>query len=116
MQNKLPLKLKDPGSFAILCVIGDIYFNKTLCDLGVNVNLMPLSVFKKLGVEDMKPTMVSLQLANRSIKYPRSIIEDVLVKVDKFIFSVDFIILDMEENRGPTYFWKTFPNHKESFD
>ncbi|XP_022874520.1 uncharacterized protein LOC111393290 [Olea europaea var. sylvestris] len=59
---------------------------------------MPLSIFRKLGLGEAKATTVSLQLADRSIKYPRGIIEDILVKVDKFIFSADFIILDMEED------------------
>ena len=99
LQNKLPPKLKDPGSFTIPCVIGDVYFNKALCDLGASINLMPLSIFRKLGIGEVKPTMVSLQLADRSIKHPRGIIEDVLVKVDKLIFPVDFIVLDMEEDR-----------------
>ena len=60
---------------------------------------MPLSVFRKLGLGEAKPTTVSLQLADRSIKYPRGIIEDILVKVDKFIFPADFIMLDMEEDQ-----------------
>ncbi|XP_073123832.1 uncharacterized protein [Henckelia pumila] len=59
---------------------------------------MPFSVFRKLGMGEQKPTRVSLQLADISIKYPRGIIEDVLVKVDKFIFPVDFVVLDMEED------------------
>ncbi|XP_073120288.1 uncharacterized protein [Henckelia pumila] len=69
-----------------------------LSDLGASINLMPFSVFRKLGMGEPKPTRVSLQLADRSIKYPRGIIEDVLVKVDKFIFPVDFVVLDMEED------------------
>ncbi len=80
-------KLKDPGSFTIPCMIGNSLFEKALCDLGASINLMPLSVYKKLGLGEAKPTTVSLQLADRSIKYPRGMIEDVLVKVDKFIFS-----------------------------
>ncbi|XP_075475256.1 uncharacterized protein LOC142505999 [Primulina tabacum] len=70
----------------------------TLCDLGASINLMPLSVFRKLGLGEPKPTRMSLQLADRSVKYPRGLIEDVLVKVDKFIFPVDFVVLDMEED------------------
>ncbi|XP_073137635.1 uncharacterized protein [Henckelia pumila] len=69
-----------------------------LCDLGASINLMSFSVFRKLGMGEPKPTRVFLQLADRSIKYPRGIIEDVLVKVDKFIFPVDFVVLDMEED------------------
>ncbi|XP_056169335.1 uncharacterized protein LOC130138641 [Syzygium oleosum] len=98
LQNKLPPKLKDPGSFTIPCTIGNSYFDKALCDLGASINLMPYSVFRKLGLGEAKATTVSLQLADRSIKYPRGIVEDVLVKVDKFIFPADFIVLEMEED------------------
>ncbi|KAL5561252.1 hypothetical protein UlMin_030999 [Ulmus minor] len=96
LQNKLPPKLKDPGSFTIPCSIGNQYFGKALCDLGVSINLMPMSIFKKLGIGEARPTTVSLQLADRSIAHPEGKIEDVLVKVDKFIFPVDFIVLDYE--------------------
>jgi hypothetical protein len=99
LQNKLPPKLKDPGSFTIPCTIGDKYFEHALCDLGASINLMPLSLYKKLGIGEAKATTISLQLADRSIKHPRGIIEDVLVKVDKFIYPADFIVLDMEEDR-----------------
>ena len=98
IQRKLPPKLKDPGSFTIPCSIGGCTFNKVLCDLGASINLMHLSILQKLGLDEPKPTNVSLQLDDRSITYPRGILEDVWVKVDKFIFSVDFIILDMEED------------------
>ncbi|KAL5542654.1 hypothetical protein UlMin_010364 [Ulmus minor] len=96
LQNKLPLKLKDPGSFTIPCSIGNQYFGKALCDLGASINLMPMSIFKKLGIGEARPTTVSLQLADRSIAHSEGKIEDVLVKVDKFIFPVDFIVLDYE--------------------
>ncbi|XP_075479287.1 uncharacterized protein LOC142520172 [Primulina tabacum] len=99
LQNKLPPKLKDPSSFSIPCTIGNSNFNKALCDLGANINLMPYSCFEKLGIEEVKPTTISLQLADRSIKYPRGVVDGVLVKVDKFIFLVDFVVLDMEEDR-----------------
>ena len=99
LQKKLPPKLKDPGSFTIPCAIGDAVFEKALCDLGVSSNLMPMLIFKKLNLGEACPTTVTLQLANRSLTHPRSIIEDVLVKVDKFIFLADFIILDMEEDK-----------------
>ena len=98
LQKKLPPKLKDPGSFTIPCSIENSIFEKALCDLGASINLMPLSIFKKLGLGEAKPTTVTLQLADRSLKHPRGIIEDVLVKVGKFIFQADFIILDMEED------------------
>lgn len=99
IQRKLPPKLKDPGSFTVPCTIGDCYFDKALCDLGASINLMPLSVFRKLGLGEVKATTVTLQLADRSLTHPRGIIEDVLVKVEKFIFPADFLILDMEEDK-----------------
>ncbi|XP_073137525.1 uncharacterized protein [Henckelia pumila] len=98
VQNKIPPKQKDPGSFSIPCIINDVQFHKALCDLGASINLMPYSVFRKLNLGQPKSTRISLQLADRYIKYPRGIIEDVLVKVDKFIFSMDFVVLDMEED------------------
>ena len=99
LQKKLAQKLKDPGSFTLPCTIGDSFFDKDLCDLGASINLMPLSVYRKLGLGEMKQTTISLQLADRSIKYPHGIIEDILVKVDKFIFPADFVVLDMEEDQ-----------------
>ncbi|XP_010247004.1 PREDICTED: uncharacterized protein LOC104590158 [Nelumbo nucifera] len=98
LQNILPPKLKDLGSFSIPCTIGEINFDKALCDLGASINFMPFSVFEKLGLKEPTPTTVSLHLADRSIKYPRGVVEDVLAKVDKFNFPVDFTVLDMEED------------------
>ncbi|KAK5846023.1 hypothetical protein PVK06_002289 [Gossypium arboreum] len=97
LQNKLPTKLKDPGSFTIPCLIGSLNIDKALADLDVNINLMPYKMFKQLGLGEPKPTRMSIQLADRSVKYPRRIIEDVLVKLDKFIFPVDFVVLDIDE-------------------
>ena len=99
LQRKLPQKLNDPGSFTIPCTIGNAIFERALCDLGASINLMPLSIFKRLGLGEARPTTVTLQLADRSLKHPREVIEDVLVKVDKFIFPADFIVLDMEEDK-----------------
>ncbi|XP_031252027.1 uncharacterized protein LOC116109930 [Pistacia vera] len=97
--KKLPQKLRDPGSFTIPYTIGNVHFDKVLCDLGASVNLMQFSIYKKLGLREVKPTIVHLQLADRSIKYPKGVVEDVLIKVDKLFFPVDFIVLDMEEDR-----------------
>ena len=98
LQHKLPPKLKDLGSFSIPCTIGFIDFSKVLCDLGASVNLMQFSIFLKLGMKEPTPTNIFLQLVDRSIKYPRGIVEDILVRVDKFVFPVDFVVLDMEED------------------
>ena len=99
LQKKLPAKCKDPGSFTIPCTIGNIEFSKALCDLGASINLMPLSIFKKLGLGEPTPTNVSLFMADRSVKFHVGIIENVLVKVDTLVFPVDFLILDMEEDK-----------------
>ncbi|XP_038880410.1 uncharacterized protein LOC120072063 [Benincasa hispida] len=95
-QNHIPTKMKDPGSFTLPCSIGGKEVRNALCDLGANINLMPLSIFKNLNIGNARPTTVTLQLADRSITHPEGKIEDVLVQVDKFIFPTDFIILDYE--------------------
>ncbi|XP_019173792.1 PREDICTED: uncharacterized protein LOC109169364 [Ipomoea nil] len=95
LQSKLPPKLMDPRSFSIPFIIGNTVIDKCLCDLGASINLMPLTLFNKLEIAEMKPTTISLQLADRSIKYPLGVVEDILVKVGKFYFPTDFLILDM---------------------
>jgi hypothetical protein len=96
LQCKLPIKYKDPGCPTIACMIGVSQINKVLLDLEASVNLLPYSVYLQLGLGELKPTTVMLQLADRSIKRPWGIIEDVLIKVDKFYFPVDFIVIDTE--------------------
>ncbi|KAI5316566.1 hypothetical protein L3X38_036273 [Prunus dulcis] len=96
IQSHLSPKRKDPGKFSIPCTIGTI--QRALCDLGSSINLIPLSVAKRIGLGEIKKTNISLQMADRSLTYPHGILEDVLVKVDKFIFPADFIVLDMEED------------------
>ena len=98
LRRKLPHKLKNPDSFTIPCKIGNSIFKRALCDLGASINFMPLSIFRRLGLGEARPTTVTLQLADRSLKHPRGVIEDVLVKVDKFIFPTNFIVLDIEED------------------
>src|ERR1700712_340682 len=97
LQNKIPPKLKDPGSFDIPCKIRFHDFI-ALCDLGASINLMPLHDYRMLEIGEIKSTTMSLQMVDRSIKRPREILEDVLVKVNKFIFPADFVVLDMEED------------------
>ncbi|XP_070002481.1 uncharacterized protein [Nicotiana sylvestris] len=96
VQNKLPQKLKDPGSFTIPVRIGNIDMGRAICDLEASINIMPLSLFKQLGLGDPRPNTVMLQLADRSIAHPEGVIEDVLLHIGKFIFPADFIILDYE--------------------
>ncbi|XP_057755821.1 uncharacterized protein LOC130975003 [Arachis stenosperma] len=97
IQHKLPQKLKDPGSFQIPCIIGEITVEKDLCNLGASKNLMSLAMMKKRKIEVAKPIRMALQLADRSFKFPHRIVEDLLVKVGDFIFPADFVVLDMEE-------------------
>lgn len=93
---KAPPKFKDPGSPTISCIIGDRMIDKALLDLGASVNLLPYFVYMQLGLGELKPTFVILQLADRSMKIPRGIVEDVLIQGDKFYFPVDFIVLDTQ--------------------
>ncbi|KAL6310578.1 hypothetical protein AAG906_015316 [Vitis piasezkii] len=96
LQCKSPLKYKDPGSPTISVMIGGKVVEKALLDLGASVNLLPYSVYKQLGLGELKPTAITLSLADRSVKIPRGVIEDVLVQVDNFYYPVDFIVLDTD--------------------
>jgi hypothetical protein len=96
LQCKLPIKYKDPGCPTISCRIGTNQIERALLDLGASVNLLPYSVYLQLGLGELKPTSMILQLADRLVKRPRGIIEDVLIKVDKFYFPVNFIVIDTE--------------------
>ncbi|KAL1543963.1 hypothetical protein AAHA92_20873 [Salvia divinorum] len=100
LQRKLPAKMKDPESFSIECTIGDCFVGNALCDLGTSINLMPLSLYNKMKIGPLKPTTITLQMADRSVSYPMGIVEDILVRVNEFVFPADFVILDMEEDRA----------------
>ncbi|XP_019257839.1 PREDICTED: uncharacterized protein LOC109236068 [Nicotiana attenuata] len=116
IQSKLPQKLKDPSSFTIQISIGKHAVGRALCDLGASINLMPLSVFKQLGLGEPRPTTVVLQLADRSLAHPEGVIEDVLVQVGSFIFPADFIILDYEpDHEVPIYFGASILSHRPSY-
>ncbi|XP_057989058.1 uncharacterized protein LOC110659145 [Hevea brasiliensis] len=97
LQNKLSPKLKDLGSFSIPCLIGNMNINEALYDLGASVSLMPLFICQKLNVGELRPTTISLQLVDKSVKYPVIILENIPIKVRKFFIPVDFVILEMEE-------------------
>jgi len=90
------LKYKNPGCPIISCFIGEHKIEKALLDLGARMNLLPYSLFQSLNLGELKPTSVTLLLADRFVKVPRGIVEDVLVQVDKFIYLVDFIVLDTQ--------------------
>ena len=94
LRTNTPPKFKDPGCPTIAITIGDCRVEQALLDLGASVNLLPYSVYQQLKLEELKPTSITLQLADRSIRTPRGVVEDVLIQVDKFYFPVDFIVLD----------------------
>ncbi|XP_070047250.1 uncharacterized protein [Nicotiana tomentosiformis] len=89
-------KLEDPSAFTISCTIGSPNSAKALCDLAASINLMPYSVFKTLGIGQPRPTSMRLQMADRTMKRPLGIIDDVLVPIDKFILPADFVVLGCE--------------------
>ena len=90
--------MKDLGSFTIPCTFGKYAFKKALCDSGANINLIPLSVVQRLSLGELTPTTITLQMVDRSMAQPKGVLEDVLVKVGKFIFPVDC----HENGRGHT--------------
>ena len=96
IQSKNPVKYKDPGSPTISVNIGGNCIDKSLLDLEASVNLLPYSVYKQLGLGELKPTNITLSLADISVKIPKGIVEDVLVKIDKFYYPVDFVVLETE--------------------
>ena len=105
IRNNLPPKYKDPGSPTISIVVGNSKLGHALVDLGASVNLLPYSVYVELGLGELEPTNITLQLDDRSVKIPKGIVKDVLVQVDKFYFSVDFVVLDTQPvvNQGTQF-------------
>ncbi|XP_021732411.1 uncharacterized protein LOC110699225 [Chenopodium quinoa] len=98
IHNDLPQKLKDPGNFSVPCKIKGKLFHNALCDLCASVSIMPYSVFKKLKLGELLPSNMTLQLANRSIKFPKGRVEDVPLKIGEFTIPIDFIVLEIAED------------------
>ncbi|XP_010665773.2 uncharacterized protein LOC104883033 [Beta vulgaris subsp. vulgaris] len=98
LQSKLPKKIGDPCSYSIPVKLGDIEIKNDLCDLGTSVSLIPLSICKKLNMGELKPTRISLQQANRTVKFLLSILEDVPLRVGKLFIPCDFVVMEMEED------------------
>ncbi|XP_006575873.1 uncharacterized protein LOC114373191 [Glycine soja] len=98
IQRILPPKHKDPGSVPIPCPIGEVFVGRALIDLGASINLMLLSMCRRLGELEIMPTRMTLQLTDRSITRPYGVIEDVLVRVKHLIFHADFVVMDIEED------------------
>ena len=96
IECKTPVKYKDPGCSTISVNIGGISVEKALLDSGANVNLLPYSMYKQLGLGELKPTSITLSLADRSVKIPKGTIDDVLIQVDRFYYPMDFVVFDTE--------------------
>ena len=113
IECKTPVKYKDPGCPTISVNIGGIGVEKALLDLGASVNHLPYSMYKQLGLGELKHTSITMSLAGRSIKIPKGTIEDVLIQVDRFYYPVDFVVLDTEPvavgtNHVPIILWRPF--------
>ncbi|GJT24224.1 reverse transcriptase domain-containing protein [Tanacetum coccineum] len=91
--NKVPEKLEDPGKFLIPCALQELDRTNALADSGASINLLPHSIYKQLGLGALKPTRMTLELANRSVTHPMGIAEDVVVRVDGFTFLADFSVV-----------------------
>nr|XP_043625542.1 uncharacterized protein LOC122596966 [Erigeron canadensis] len=102
LQNQIPPKLEDPGSFLITYSIRTLTC-KALADLGASINLMPYSVWSKLASGVLRPTRMSIRLADHSFQYPIGIAENMTVRVGHIVFFVDFVILKMEEDTKHAY-------------
>ncbi|GJT34700.1 reverse transcriptase domain-containing protein [Tanacetum coccineum] len=98
IQNKVPPKHGDPRSFLIPCSFNKTFSCNALADLGASSNLMPYSLYAKLSLKTLKPTKISVRLADRSFQYPVVIANNMLVEVGKFNFPADFIILEIAED------------------
>ncbi|GJS86908.1 reverse transcriptase domain-containing protein [Tanacetum coccineum] len=107
--KKLPEKLGDPSKFLISCNFLGMDVCHALADLGASINLMPLSIWKKLSLPELTPTRMTLELADRSITHPKGLAEDVNVKVGKFHFPIDFVVVDFEADpRVPLILGRSF--------
>ncbi|KAK9922374.1 hypothetical protein M0R45_030840 [Rubus argutus] len=98
IQRRVSPDIHDPTSFVIGCTIGEHFFKGALMDMGTNINIMPLATFRKLAIGSLQPTSISVQLADGTFRMPLGIVEDVLIRVGKFILPADFVILDMDED------------------
>ena len=103
IQRKLPSKCKDPGMFTIPYTIGSTQLEKAMLDLGAYINVMPYSIYISLKLRLLDKTGVVIQLADRSIAYPKGVVEDVLVQVNDLVFPSDFYVLDMENGDQTTH-------------
>ena len=104
IENKTPLNYRDPRCPTISIKIGDSHIEQALLDLGASVNLLPYSFYKLLRLGELKPTNITLSLVDRLVKILKEVVEDVLLQVNNFYFSVGFVVLDTEPStKGPNH-------------
>ncbi|GKF61192.1 reverse transcriptase domain-containing protein, partial [Tanacetum coccineum] len=107
--KNLPEKLGDPGKFLIPCNFPGMDVCHALADLGASINLMPLSIWKKLSLPELTPTRMTLELVDRSITHPKGLAEDIFLKVGNFHFPTDFVVVDFEADpRVPLILGRSF--------
>ncbi|GJV20913.1 reverse transcriptase domain-containing protein [Tanacetum coccineum] len=107
--NKVPEKLEDPRKFLISCTLQELDRTNALADSGASINLLPHSIYKQLGLGALKPTRMTLELANHSVTHPMGIAEDVVVRVDGFTFLTDFVVVNFEpDSRVPIILERPF--------
>ena len=114
IQRSLPVKMQDPGSFTIPCTIGNSEMGKELCDSGASINLMPLSLVQILSLGQITPIAMTLQMEDITLAQPEGILEYVLIKVGKFVFLVDFVVIDIEDDKNVPLL--LVPCHLSNFD
>ncbi|GKE62871.1 retrovirus-related pol polyprotein from transposon TNT 1-94 [Tanacetum coccineum] len=98
VDDSLSRKEKDPESFTLPYYINNVFFENAFADLGASVNVVPLSTYLNLGLGKLAHTKLTVELADRTVKHPKGIAENVLVGIGKFVFPIDFIILDMPKD------------------
>ncbi|GKA50552.1 reverse transcriptase domain-containing protein [Tanacetum coccineum] len=110
IQRSLPQKEGDPGSFTLPCLIGPLAVKNALADFRYKVSILCHTLFRRLGISKLKPTRMSIQLADPTIKYPIRVCENLLVKINKFIFLIYFVILEMDKDElVPVILGRPFP-------
>ena len=114
--NELPKKLEDPGKFAVPCSIGNVKFKRALCDLGASVSLMPNSVFKRIGIGELTPTKIKLQLADQSEKLPMGIVKNLPIQIGSHYVPIDFVVVDIEGETNTIVVRKTIFEHGKNND
>ncbi|GKB49388.1 hypothetical protein Tco_0900141 [Tanacetum coccineum] len=98
LHNLLPPKENDPGSFILPCSIGRLDFNNALADQGASINIMPFFMFKRLGMGKLKPINMVIEMADDTKCIPKGIVKNLLIKINKFILPIDFVLLDIIED------------------